>query len=349
MLRQAWLLSSIVLENRNPEIAKPAGRAGRAIGSRPGKIVIWQSRASPKSSRFVKREFPPTGGVCPQRKLRLFARLLPAGFCATRKEAMRCALPNHLRSRRDKIFGPAPCHPLDGNAKARVWAAAAAYNAANRQPGQHQGPLTWASLRVLRALLWRFHGADGGGRCFPSYEKIAAAAKCCRDTVNVAIRALEDAGILTWVNRIARIRRRERDLFDQLVSVWQVVRISNGYHFFDPLERQPGRRGYKSENPTGPQNPELKRSGARLDGAQVMQGESPQPSPVPPERPEVAPHREHGSPVRARLSAAERAALIARLDTKPSKADWALYNHELEAMLLRPNSDAVETDGFAGT
>jgi hypothetical protein len=45
-----------------------------------------------------------------------------------------------------------------------------------------QGPLTWATLRVLRALLWRFHGADGGGRCFPAYEKIAAAAKCCRDT-----------------------------------------------------------------------------------------------------------------------------------------------------------------------
>ena len=113
-------------------------------------------------------------------------------------------LPNHLRSRREKIFGPAPSHPLDRNAKARVWAAANAYNSASRVPRQHQGPLTWASLRVLRALLWRFHNADGGGRCFPSYERIAAAAKSARSTVALAVAALEAAGLLTWVNRLVR-------------------------------------------------------------------------------------------------------------------------------------------------
>src|SRR5215831_4460839 len=147
-------------------------------------------------------------------------------------------VPRHLRQRREKIFGPAPSHQLDRNAKARVWAAAAAYNAQNRQRGQHQGPLTWATLRVLRMLLWRFHGADGGGRCFPSYEKIAAAAKCARSSVAVAIRALEEAGLLSWVNRIARIRRYVRDLFGRMSPEWQVIRISNGYTFSDPLERQ---------------------------------------------------------------------------------------------------------------
>jgi len=155
-------------------------------------------------------------------------------------------VPRHLRPRREKIFGPAPEHRLDGNAKARVWAAAAAYNSANRRPGQHQGPLTWATLRVLRALLWRFHGADGGGRCFPSYERIAAVAKCARSSVAVAIRALEDAGILSWINRIARIRRQERDLFGDIV---------------------------------------------------------------------------------------EHAALIARLDSRGTKADWAAYDRELDALL----------------
>ena|SRR5437764_13932367 len=82
---------------------------------------------------------------------------------------------------------------MDSNAKARAWAAAGSYNARTRQRGQHQGPLTWATLRVFRVLLWRFHDADGGGRCFPSYERIAAAAKCARSSVNVALRALEDA------------------------------------------------------------------------------------------------------------------------------------------------------------
>src|SRR6516165_4599911 len=130
----------------------------------------------------------------------------------------------HLRSCRLKIFGPAPSYRLDGNAEARVWAAAAAYNSANRQQRQHWGPLTRTTMDVLKALLWRFHGADGGGRCFPSFERIAAAAKCHRDTVCEAVKALEVAGLLTWVNRIARIRREERDLFGRLVGVLQVVR-----------------------------------------------------------------------------------------------------------------------------
>ena len=81
----------------------------------------------------------------------------------------------------------------------------------------------------------------------PRHERIAAAAKCHRDTVNDAIKALEEAGILTWVNRITRIRRRERDLFGAWGSVWQVIRISNGYVFRDPLDRQPGRNHCKSK------------------------------------------------------------------------------------------------------
>jgi len=236
------------------------------------------------------------------------------------RTALQLVLPRHLRPRREKIFGPAPSHQLDGNAKARLWAAASAYNSANRKPGQHQGPLTWATLRVLRALLWRFHGADGGGRCFPSYEKIAAVAKCARSSVAVALKELEDAGILTWVNRIARIRRQERDLFGHLVSVWQVIRTSNAYRFTDPLEREPGRRVWcKSENRTGPQNRDLNPQGARLDGARVMQ--------------EGALQGEHGSAAGAKLTPAERAALVARLDSNPTKTDWALYSRDLDVRL----------------
>jgi hypothetical protein len=249
---------------------------------------------------------------------------------------MRIALPNHLRPRREKIFGPAPEHRLDGNAKARLWAAAGAYNAMNRQPRQHQGPLTWATLRVLRVLLWRFHGADGGGRCFPSYERIAAVAKCCRDSVCVALRALEDAGLLTWVHRLTRIRRREQDLFGDWGSVWQVIRTSNGYQFLDPLDREPGRRSWcKSENPARPQNLEKREDGARLNGAQLMQEEAPQAPPLPAEPPKVALQREQVAEYGDLLSDDERAALIARLDTNPTKADWALWERELEARLSR--------------
>jgi hypothetical protein len=233
--------------------------------------------------------------------------------------------PNHLRRRREKIFGPAPSHPLDGNAKARIWAAAAAYNARNRQEGQHQGPLTWATLRVLRTLLWRFHGADGGGRCFPRYEKIAAVARCARSSVAIAIRALEDAGLLDWMHRITRIRRYESDLLGRMRPVWQVVRLSNSYRFIDPISRESGRKAYKSENPTRPQNQDLKQEGARLVGARVM-SEEPRRLPSEETEPPLAPQWEHAAGGGARLSATERAAIVARMDAgTATKADWAAW------------------------
>jgi hypothetical protein len=71
---------------------------------------------------------------------------------------------------------------LDRNAKARIMVYARAWSARHRRPGQHRGPLTRATLEVLEALLWGFHNSRDG-RCFPSYETIAARAQCCRDTV----------------------------------------------------------------------------------------------------------------------------------------------------------------------
>jgi hypothetical protein len=182
-------------------------------------------------------------------------------------------------------------------------------------------------------LLWRFHGADGGGRCFPSYEKIATAAKCCRDTVNVAIGALEDAGLLTWVHRLTRIRWREQDLFGHWGSVWQVVRSSNAYQFLDPLDREPGRWAWcKSENPAGPRNPDLTTDGARHDGAQVIPGEPPRAPPVRAESSAVALQREQAAENGGPLSDAERAALVGRLTTTRPRP-IGLYGRDLEARL----------------
>ena len=133
------------------------------------------------------------------------------------------------------------------------------YNARHRQPGQHRGPLTRATTEVLQALLWGFHNAASGA-CFPSYEAIAAKAECCRDTVYEAIRALELAGVLTWVNRIFRERVRERDLFGRWSSRWRVLRTSNAYAFRDPKATISRGFSSKSENPPGTVNQSFLRS-----------------------------------------------------------------------------------------
>ena len=144
------------------------------------------------------------------------------------------ALPAGFRRRREKVFGEGRCQPLDRNAKARIMVYARAWSARHRRPGQHRGPLTRATLEVLEALLWGFHNSRDG-RCFPSYETIAARAQCCRDTVYEAIRALEGAEILTWVNRLIRVQFRELDLFGKMALRSRLIRTSNAYTFRDPL------------------------------------------------------------------------------------------------------------------
>lgn len=151
---------------------------------------------------------------------------------------------------RAKIFGDAPRQRLDRNAKARILAAARAYNTRHKTKGQHWGPLTRTSMSVLHALTHGFH-REGDGRVFPSYEAIALAARCCRDSVCEAIKVLELAGLITWVHRLLRVSVRERDASGQWVRRTEVARTSNGYQLIDPLERQPG-GAPKSENPPGP-------------------------------------------------------------------------------------------------
>ena len=141
-------------------------------------------------------------------------------------------LPHHLRPRREKLFGDGRPRPLDRNAKARVMHLARAL-LRRTDKGKAYGAISAKAYAVLEALLWGFHNARSG-LCFPSYEKIADRAGCARSTVAEAIKALEDCGLLSWVNRIVRIRERCPDLFGKMGNRTRVIRTSNGYAFNDP-------------------------------------------------------------------------------------------------------------------
>ena len=158
-------------------------------------------------------------------------------------------LPSHLRPRREKVFGDGRPRPLDRNAKVRVMTLARALMR-RTEKGKAYGPITAKALAVLEALLWGFHNARSG-LCFPSYEKIAERAGCARSTVAEAIKALEDAGLLTWVNRLKRVRERCRDLFGHSGSLVRVLRTSNGYRFNDPKGEAERGSPSKSDFPSG--------------------------------------------------------------------------------------------------
>ena len=155
-------------------------------------------------------------------------------------------IPHVHKPRREKMFGDGRTIPLDRNAKARIMVYAKALSHRS-EARKHYGVLTAKFLAVLGALLWGFHNA-ATGKCFPSYERIAEKADCARSTVYEAIRALEATGVLTWVNRIARIREWGPDLFGRAQNRWRVIRTSNAYTFVDP-QPQPVNSS-KSELPT---------------------------------------------------------------------------------------------------
>ena len=140
--------------------------------------------------------------------------------------------PRATRRRREKMFGLGRPRALDRNAKVRImhWARCLSRRI---EKGRAYGVVTAKTLAVLEALLWAFHNAKSG-LCFPSYETIAEAAHCARSTVAEAIKALEEAGIMSWVHRLKRVRVACVDLFG--VDGVRVVpqRTSNAYHFFDP-------------------------------------------------------------------------------------------------------------------
>ena len=168
------------------------------------------------------------------------------------QKAVLVALKGSSRRPREKLFGLGRPRGLDRNAKVRImhWARCLSRRT---EKGRAYGVVTAKALAVLEALLWAFHNAKSG-LCFPSYEKIAEAAGCARSTVAEAIKALEDAGILTWVQRIKRVRERCADLLGDNGWRWRVLRTSNAYEFNDPGAAY---RSSKSEKPTGTPNQEF--------------------------------------------------------------------------------------------
>lgn len=142
-------------------------------------------------------------------------------------------------TRRDKLFGQGRAVPLDREAKAKLMHRARALVRTRK--------ITGKTYVVFETLLYGFHNAVSG-HCFPSYETLAKSAGCARSTIALAVQLLEASGLLTWHNRISRIRTQ---------GLIRVVRTSNAYQF--PSLAQ---ESSKSETRTGTSVKILSFSGA---------------------------------------------------------------------------------------
>ncbi len=83
------------------------------------------------------------------------------------------------------------------------WTAPRLWSAAPKRKGQRDGVLGQSALMVLRALLCHFLDTKSG-RCDPSYKQIQKQTGFCVQTIAVALKRLERAGILDITRRIAR-------------------------------------------------------------------------------------------------------------------------------------------------
>lgn len=138
----------------------------------------------------------------------------------------------HEKRTRPKIIGHRFGRALDRNEKNRI-AVYARWYRRHHQDDPSKPQLTRVVMDVLRALLWRFHN-EHTGALFPRYEAIADEAMCARSMVAEAIKTLERASILTWVNCIKRVRQPYIDLFgNQRVRIVP-ERTSNAYAFGKP-------------------------------------------------------------------------------------------------------------------
>ncbi len=105
---------------------------------------------------------------------------------------------------------------IDRNARARLMFHAEALDRRTHRPGQHGGCLKRTGLAVLKALLFGFANVITG-RCDPGYDTLATAAGVARSTAAVALRRLEDAGLLTRIRRqVGLIRHSNAYVFPRI-------------------------------------------------------------------------------------------------------------------------------------
>lgn len=183
-------------------------------------------------------------------------------------------------ARREKTFG-LPARKIDRNDRVRIIVYCRALSMKLRKRGQHGGPLTHAREKVLRSLLYDFlNWADG--RCFPSYETISKKAGVARSVVAEAIKVIEAFGVMRVVNRLLRVRWKERDQDGRAWERWRVMRTSNAYEFTCPISSTNNPPNYPQPDASDPHAaksyPQSSKSGGRTGTLSKIQ----QPPPLDP-------------------------------------------------------------------
>jgi hypothetical protein len=119
--------------------------------------------------------------------------------------------------------------PISTKARALVMDRAEALERRTKAKGKRDGVLGQSALMILRALLFHFLDTKSG-KLDPSYIKIHKQTGFCVQTIAVALKRLEDAGILEIQRRIARkVNKVWSDLNRRFFELVSIEQQSNAY------------------------------------------------------------------------------------------------------------------------
>jgi hypothetical protein len=125
--------------------------------------------------------------------------------------------------------------PISTKSRAQILERAEALERSTKAPGQRDGVLGQSALMILRALVCHFLDTKSG-RCDPSYKQIQKQTGFCVQTISLALKRLERAGILDITRRIAR---KGAQLWNELIGrfVWRerVEQETNAYRVNFPV------------------------------------------------------------------------------------------------------------------
>ena len=125
--------------------------------------------------------------------------------------------------------------PISTKSRAQILDRAEALERSTKAPGQRDGVLGQSALMILRALVCHFLDTKSG-RCDPSYKQIQKQTGFCVQTISLALKRLERAGILDITRRIAR---KGAQLWNELIGrfVWRerVEQETNAYRVNFPV------------------------------------------------------------------------------------------------------------------
>jgi hypothetical protein len=156
----------------------------------------------------------------------LFAHLPPM-TCESPQPREKCP----HRWRRGSVFSREGefYRPISTKDRALVMDRAEALERSTKAKGRRDGVLGQSALRVLRAFLFHFLDQDSG-KLDPSYKKIRKETGFCVQTIAVALKRLERAGILEIRRRLARKAYRIwSELNRRFFELVQVEQQSNAY------------------------------------------------------------------------------------------------------------------------